>query len=45
MYFLGRQNIGFRGHRDQGNLTDKHNLNEIKILSSVVNVCVTFVFI
>ncbi|XP_022163133.1 uncharacterized protein LOC111028709 [Myzus persicae] len=35
--FLGRQNIAFRGHRDQGNLTDKHNLNEIKISSSVVN--------
>jgi len=35
--FLGRQNIAFRGHRDQGNLIDKHNLNEIKISSSVVN--------
>ena len=35
--FLGRKNIAFRGHGDQGNLIDKHNLNEIKISSSVVN--------
>jgi len=35
--FLGRQNIAFRGHRDQGNLTDKHNLNEMKLSSSVLN--------
>jgi len=34
---LGRQNIAFRGLRDQGNLTNKHNLNKIKISSSVVN--------
>lgn len=34
---MGRQSIAFRGHHDQGNLTDKHNLNKIKISSSVVN--------
>jgi len=33
--FLDRQNIAFRGHRDQGTLIDKHNLNDIK--SSIVN--------